>query len=998
MKIKWKKTTALSIALIMLVSLFSSSVPVAYGAQEDIINVVNLINQIPPAGEINPDNRHHVVRARLAYNALSNADKLGVSIEEYRIISTAEAYYVINMIKDIDINNVTTDNFFDLTVARDAYLALVSNISGQPPTSAVPPNGTSADLPVNIFRNTMRVTDTAEGPEVGYNRWLDYLQAKLWAAWVDECYDRYKRHEADGTLDFVHVMNNWHITDTFYGEGDTLRLGPYDEDDVLLGLIGGAVDKMEELVWVEDVLLAGVNIDNYNTAKVVEGIIDRTKCDWIYDKPAVESAREAYDSLTDYQKSQVNNYRVLKDYENQIAVWEGSAKIHPDSPPNLTRAGSRVSNTTGNLGSNASSLTIGSDGNYESLGSITNPWPAPAGFEEMAKQMTDMGIGYFPGAEPTFIWIIGLSSGNRNCSLEFPLPTSDGRDVAYWQSRYIVERSTLNHPPHEKYFEYFDKIGIKVFLQFESGNADPRELMDVTHEAFGHHECVVGFGYDVEWFCGTYGNDSGIIMNDHQAELYDLHAQSLNPDYQIFIKHYSPGFLPYDYRGSIIFCNDSQSLGSIDGQSPGPYDIHDRDLPPGFTMGFMPEYQKWADLYYPNEVCYQMGYIIDSQWYASLDEPVMQTLGDRFGDFTKQNFFFAWVCFATKMEQAYPRLYDPPYGNATGPQRNSLLNSMMGYLNTNPNGIANGHTGGRFGAYLGEARPLATGYYDATLADALYVARIRQIYDDLIGRFPDAVPANYPTRFTPQIESAAIEIRIMSLPDPDKLLYKDKPVIDSILAHIEAYIAARGVAPVYPRKDGVDPEARLAEVLEAWNKLVCKIAFELNGGNTSESLSVELPYGGLLDFQDPVRKGYDFSGWFIDSALTTPVALPLEIWGDLTLYAGWEAKTTVLIGGLEFSFTVNNSNVAVVTLTENDVKAILEAVGNGNEIIIDFGDADKLSIDLRLPVGSFKDVDKTIKIITDAGSFSVTTKQLWNNSGKDRLIEVREKGLSFKNV
>ena len=46
-------------------------------------------------------------------------------------------------------------------------------------------------------------------------------------------------------------------------------------------------------------------------------------------------------------------------------------------------------------------------------------------------------------------------------------------------------------------------------------------------------------------------------------------------------------------------------------------------------------------------------------------------------------------------------------------------------------------------------------------------------------------------------------------------------------------------------------------------------------------------------------------------------------------------------------------------------------------------------MDIIVPAAWFKDVDKTITIITAKGQVEIKTKTLWNNSGKNRQIMIR---------
>ena len=70
------------------------------------------------------------------------------------------------------------------------------------------------------------------------------------------------------------------------------------------------------------------------------------------------------------------------------------------------------------------------------------------------------------------------------------------------------------------------------------------------------------------------------------------------------------------------------------------------------------------------------------------------------------------------------------------------------------------------------------------------------------------------------------------------------------------------------------------------------ITFDSNGG--TDVAPQNQMYGETLDVpEDPTREGYEFTGWYIDSACD-------DVWDeeegviemDMTLYAGWEKKVS----------------------------------------------------------------------------------------------------------
>ena len=111
------------------------------------------------------------------------------------------------------------------------------------------------------------------------------------------------------------------------------------------------------------------------------------------------------------------------------------------------------------------------------------PFPDPAGWETAMNTMQD----YFPGSTPCAIWIVGRMHKSTSCLLEFPSEGKEYENVVF-----------LDYDKHESYLNHFDQAGIKVFLQVEPANADITTLIDLILSRYEHHDCVIGFGIDVE--------------------------------------------------------------------------------------------------------------------------------------------------------------------------------------------------------------------------------------------------------------------------------------------------------------------------------------------------------------------------------------------------------------------------------------------------------------------------------------------------------------------
>ena len=139
--------------------------------------------------------------------------------------------------------------------------------------------------------------------------------------------------------------------------------------------------------------------------------------------------------------------------------------------------------------------------------------------------------------------------------------------------------------------------------------------------------------------------------------------------------------------------------------------------------------------------------------------------------------------------------------------------------------------------------------------------------------------------------------------------------------------------------------------------------------------------------EDPVKQGYDFTGWYLDGGLYdfgTPVT------SDIALAAGWELTKSVTVNGVDLDI-INNNGVAAITIIENEMLMILSAP----EIIIELPAYE--AAELLIPASAFKNTDKNFTIVTAKGQDSVKTKMLWNNSGKERLITMRNGKISVSN-
>lgn len=241
------------------------------------------------------------------------------------------------------------------------------------------------------------------------------------------------------------------------------------------------------------------------------------------------------------------------------------------------------------------------------------PFPEPQGWQKAMQTMS----GYFEGSTPCAIWIVGKFEKNKACHLFFP---SDGKVYTN------IEFETVD--THEKYLSYFDKVGIKVFLQVEPASADLPTLIDLVLNRYKHHACVIGFGVDVEWHRESENPEWGVPASDQQAEMWERRVKAHNPQYKLFLKHWDRKWMPENYRGDIVFVDDSQILPNFDAMLDEFVDY-------------------WSAYFYPNMVFFQIGYPSDKPWWQKLDNPPTD-IGNAIASRINQDCGIFWVDFTLR--------------------------------------------------------------------------------------------------------------------------------------------------------------------------------------------------------------------------------------------------------------------------------------------------------------------------------------------------------------
>jgi hypothetical protein len=240
------------------------------------------------------------------------------------------------------------------------------------------------------------------------------------------------------------------------------------------------------------------------------------------------------------------------------------------------------------------------------------PFPEPASWE---KAITAMA-GYYPGATPVAVWIVGHLGRPRDCVLEFPGDGGTYPNIQFGE-----------FDKHERYLEAFDRAGIKVFLQVEPANADMKTLIDLVLGRYGKHPCVVGFGVDVEWYREADRPQEGVPVDDATGRQWEAWVKAHDPAYRLFIKHWDQRWLCPTYRGDIVFVDDSQIVDSAD--------------------VLVKEFEAWGKSFYPNPVMFQIGYPSDRPWWSRMPEPP-KTLGQAIAARIAQPCGIIWVDFTLR--------------------------------------------------------------------------------------------------------------------------------------------------------------------------------------------------------------------------------------------------------------------------------------------------------------------------------------------------------------
>jgi len=224
----------------------------------------------------------------------------------------------------------------------------------------------------------------------------------------------------------------------------------------------------------------------------------------------------------------------------------------------------------------------------------------------------------FDNTQAAGIWIVSTIWGGGECHFHFPKPEGSGD---------FNNISFSNTDKNEEYLTRFDQDGLKVWLQVESGDANIDTLIDIVMERYSHHECVIGFGVDVEWFFTSSENNwEGRQVTSAEAINWENRIKSYNQNYTLLLKHWLISKMPV-YKGDIVFVDDSQEFSGLN------------------SMKW--EFQTWGNAFPDNPVIFQVGYDSDKIWWNNFPDPVF-SIGNELKSSIPNYAGIVWVDFTIK--------------------------------------------------------------------------------------------------------------------------------------------------------------------------------------------------------------------------------------------------------------------------------------------------------------------------------------------------------------
>ncbi|MBO8426156.1 MAG: leucine-rich repeat protein [Firmicutes bacterium] len=110
-----------------------------------------------------------------------------------------------------------------------------------------------------------------------------------------------------------------------------------------------------------------------------------------------------------------------------------------------------------------------------------------------------------------------------------------------------------------------------------------------------------------------------------------------------------------------------------------------------------------------------------------------------------------------------------------------------------------------------------------------------------------------------------------------------------------------------------------------WEKNTYDVHFELYGGTGVSDLKTDR----IETEPIPTKEGYTFLGWYFDESFSSKASFPLEVTGNITLYAKWEENE---LAGITFTVDGSGLLTAVEGISETNSEVIIPSQVNGQAV------------------------------------------------------------------
>ena len=219
--------------------------------------------------------------------------------------------------------------------------------------------------------------------------------------------------------------------------------------------------------------------------------------------------------------------------------------------------------------------------------------------------------------QPLIIEIISVNDG-KNAIFGFDKPSSYSGST----ENILFGQGEIDHL---RALNIYYKTGVKAIIQFESGNADLLDCIQIAMEKFGDHPAIAGYGIDAEWYFSAEHNE-GKPVSDESAQKWMNKIKNINENYVLFVKHWEEKHMPPTYRHEDLwFLDDSQNFRG--------------------KNHLIEEFSQWGENFNGYNVGFQYGYPVDENWWKSYTNPADYLAKELIQNIPNAKYFF-WVDFS----------------------------------------------------------------------------------------------------------------------------------------------------------------------------------------------------------------------------------------------------------------------------------------------------------------------------------------------------------------